>query len=149
MGFSPCAHFHVREPRPLNVLPYVMFITKLHIFRRGEKASLARGKRLYPVSGLAEGKDGKRAMRVCEQCLEAAEIDKRLAARSARTARRIPEIIGRQASRPNLRGMEGAHRKGRGVASVAARRSQGSGGPVIRERPEGSFRRVAHARQRL
>jgi hypothetical protein len=47
MGFSPCARFHVREPRPLNVLPYVMFITKLHIFRRGEKASLAkiRGKR--------------------------------------------------------------------------------------------------------
>src|ERR1700730_15481519 len=41
--------------------------------------------------------------------------------RSARTARRIPEIIGRQASRPNLRGMEGAHRKGRGVSSVAAR----------------------------
>ena len=46
MGFSPCAHFHVREPRAFNVLPYVMFITELHIFRRGEKAPLARGKRL-------------------------------------------------------------------------------------------------------
>jgi hypothetical protein len=36
-----------------------------------------------PVSVLAEGKDGKRAIRVCEQCLEAAEIDKRLAATAA------------------------------------------------------------------
>ena len=83
-----------------------------------------------PVSVLAEGKDGKRAIRVCEQCLEAAEIDKRLAATAAAHERHAaPEIIGRQASRPNLRDMEGAHRKGRGVSSVAARgaRSQLSG----------------------
>jgi hypothetical protein len=30
-----------------------------------------------PVSVLAEGRDGERAIRVCEQCLEDAKIDKR------------------------------------------------------------------------
>jgi len=51
-----------------------------------------------PVSVLAEGKDGKRAIRVCEQCLEAAEIDKRLAATAAaheRHAAYLRSLVGR------------------------------------------------------
>jgi hypothetical protein len=50
------------------------------------------------VSVLAEGKDGKRAIRVCEQCLEAAEIDKRLAATAAaheRHAAYLRSLVGR------------------------------------------------------
>jgi hypothetical protein len=50
-----------------------------------------------PVSVLAEGKDGERAIRVCEQCLEAAEIDKRLAATAAaheRHAAYLRSLVG-------------------------------------------------------
>ena len=50
------------------------------------------------MSVLAEGKDGKRAVRVCEQCLEAAEIDKRLAATAAaheRHAAYLRSLVGR------------------------------------------------------
>ena len=42
------------------------------------------------------------------------------AAAHERHAAYLRSLVGRL-SRPNLRGMEGAHRKGRGVSSVAAR----------------------------
>ena len=51
-----------------------------------------------PVSVLAGGKDGKRAIRVCEQCLEDAKIDKRLAATAAaheRHAAYLRSLVGR------------------------------------------------------